>query len=70
MQDRAKRTYKLWISDPNHPSLKYGRVHPAEQVYSVRIGLHWRALAIVEQEAVVWFWIGLHSDYDKILDSI
>ena len=57
------------MSDPNHPSLKFRQVHPSEPIFSVRIGLHWRAIAVVENEVAIWFWIGSHSDYDKLLDS-
>ncbi len=39
----------------------------AEVLYSVRIGLHYRALATMENGVLVWFWIGHHSIYDKIV---
>jgi hypothetical protein len=29
--------------------------------------MHYRALAIEVPEGLLWFWIGSHSDYDKIL---
>ncbi len=70
VQQRATRAYRLWLADPNHPGLKFSAVHPLEPIYSVRIGLHWRALAVVEDGVAIWFWIGSHSDYDQILRSI
>ena len=35
--------------------------------WSVRVGLHYRALAVEEESNLVWFWIGPHADYDKLL---
>jgi hypothetical protein len=33
----------------------------------VRIGIHYRALAVEEGNDVVWFWIGTHAEYDLLL---
>jgi hypothetical protein len=30
-------------------------------------GLHYRALAVEHEGEVLWFWIGSHADYDKLL---
>ena len=70
VQVRAKQAYRLWITDPRHASLHFRRVHPAEPIYSVRIGLHNRGVALVEGELANWFWIGSHSDYDKLLKGL
>jgi hypothetical protein len=29
--------------------------------------VHYRALAVEVPEGLLWFWIGSHADYDKIL---
>ena len=39
----------------------------SEDIYSVRIGLGYRALGLLEGTVVTWFWIGSHADYDRIL---
>ncbi len=70
VRSRAKSTYLRWKADPNHPGLHFSRVHPVEPIYSVRIGLHWRAVALIENDLATWFWIGSHSDYDRLLDSM
>ncbi len=38
-----------------------------ENVYSVRIGLGYRALGVLEGSTVTWFWIGSHAEYDHVL---
>lgn len=67
MQGQARRAYRLFRADPFHPSLRFKRVSGAEDVYSVRIGLGYRALGLLEGSVVTWFWFGSHADYDRIL---
>jgi hypothetical protein len=37
------------------------------KVWSVRVGIHHRALAIEVEDGFLWVWIGLHSEYDKLI---
>ena len=53
--------------DPQHPSLHFKKVGRHKQLWSVRVGLHHRALGLDKPEGVVWVWIGSHADYDQIL---
>ena len=70
IQRQAKQSYRLWQSNPQHTSLDYKRVSQTIPLYSVRIGLHWRVLALKDAETLNWFWIGPHSQYDKLLDQL
>jgi hypothetical protein len=33
----------------------------------VRVGAHYRALAVDASDGVLWFWIGTHAAYDRIV---
>jgi len=70
VRDRARRAFTLWRADPGHPSLRFKRVHTTHRVYSVRVGRGWRALCVVEDEEAVWFWIGSHADYDRLIAEL
>jgi len=35
--------------------------------WSVRVGLRHRALAVEVDNGYLWFWIGSHADYDKLV---
>jgi len=48
-----------------HPSLHLKRIG---QLWSVRVGLHYRAIGLDKPEAVIWFWIGTHAQYDALLE--
>jgi len=49
------------------PGLKFKTLEGEDNIYSARIGLEYRALAVVKKDRVVWFWIGNHSDYDRLV---
>ena len=46
-QRQARRAYALWRNDNAHPSLQFKRIQGSDPpLYSVRVGLHWRALGV------------------------
>jgi hypothetical protein len=70
VQQQARQAYRLFLHDPAHPSLQFKKVHTTEPVYSARIGLGYRAVGVVKGSEVVWFWVGSHADYDKLLAQL
>lgn len=60
----ADQNYELIKNDPRHPSLRFKKVG---RFWSARVGIHYRAAAVQEGEDFVWFWIGHHSEYDRLL---
>lgn len=60
----ADKNYLLLKSNPEHPSLHF---KPLGDVWSVRVGAHYRALRTEVEDGIVWFWIGTHDEYDKIV---
>jgi hypothetical protein len=70
VREQAQATYRLFRHNPHHPSLQFKPVHATQPIYSARIGLNYRAVGIVEADQVVWFWIGSHADYDRLLTRL
>lgn len=66
-QQDAKRAYRLFRSSPAHPGLHFKKLEGEEDIYSARIGLDYRALAVMKRDRVVWYWIGSHSEYDRLI---
>ncbi|MER0237151.1 hypothetical protein [Fulvimarina sp. MAC8] len=64
-QRLADRSFKLMKTDPSHPSLHF---KPVGRFWSSRVGLRTRALAVRQGDDCIWFWIGTHADYDKLLE--
>jgi mRNA-degrading endonuclease RelE of RelBE toxin-antitoxin system len=63
----ADKNFELLKSDPHHPSLRFKKVDPDRKLWSVRIGLQYRALGLEKTDGILWFWIGSHADYEKLL---
>lgn len=67
---QAREAYRLFQLNPAHPGLRFKMVHSDPAIYSARVGISYRALAVIERDAVIWFWIGSHGDYDKMLAQL
>jgi len=63
----ARKNYRIWKIDPKHPSISFKPVNMNLHVFSVRIGIGWRALGLKKDDTLIWFWIGSHSEYEKQL---
>jgi hypothetical protein len=71
IQRQARETYAIFEQNPAHPGLHFKPVDSRPPpVYSVRVGIGYRALGTLEGSAVVWFWIGSHADYDRLLRQL
>ncbi|MBI2910689.1 MAG: hypothetical protein HYY05_00995 [Chloroflexi bacterium] len=70
VREQARQAYALWRSNPFHNSLQFKRVSQRQPIYSIRIGLGYRALAVREEDHLYWFWIGSHAEYDELLGRL
>jgi len=57
----------LFRRNPSHPGLNFKKVDEENNIYSARIGRGYRALGQLEGSEIVWFWIGPHSEYDRLI---
>lgn len=64
VQDLADKCFDLLKADPYYRSLHFKKIG---KYRSVRIGRAHRALAVEVEDGLLWFWIGSHSDYDRLL---
>jgi len=60
----ADKNFDLLKSNPHHPSLHLKRIG---ELWSARVGDHYRALGFDVPGGINWFWVGTHADYDKIV---
>jgi hypothetical protein len=64
IQELADKTFDLLKADPRHPSLHFKKVG---RLWSVRVGIHYRALGAETSDDLIWFWIGRHDEYDRLI---
>ena len=60
----ADRCYDLLEQNPHHPSLQLKKVG---KLWSVRVGLSHRAVAVEVSDGFLWIWIGPHAEYDRLI---
>lgn len=70
IQSIAKNKFKIWKEHPNHQSLRFKQIHSKKKIYSLRISIDYRALGVKAEDVIIWFWIGSHSDYEKIIKKL
>jgi hypothetical protein len=63
-QELADRSFDLLKENPQHPSLHLKKVG---RYWSVRVGRRYRAIGIEMDSGILWFWIGTHSEYDRLV---
>lgn len=72
IQQQACAAYRVFKVNPTHPGLRFHKVtvkRSGRTLWSVSIGIHYRALAQEKDGVLEWFWIGHHTVYDKLLEG-
>ncbi|MCL5611763.1 MAG: hypothetical protein M1485_04300 [Chloroflexi bacterium] len=65
VQKLADKNFELLKANPQHPSL---HLKKAGKYWSARVGIKHRVLGVEIEDGLLWFWIGAHADYDKMLE--
>lgn len=69
LRTRADKQFALLKSDPRHPSLQFKKLgdRKGQEIWSARVSLRYRALAVKLPDEYLWFWIGEHDVYDVLI---
>lgn len=67
VRKQARQAYRLFMENPRHRSLRFKPIHSNRPIYSVRVGIDYRAVGIKEDDEIIWYWIGSHAEYDKLI---
>jgi hypothetical protein len=62
----ADRNFALLRADSSHPSLHFKKVG---KYWSVRVGAGHRALGAEIDTGILWFWIGTHGEYERLIGN-
>lgn len=59
VQEEARNAYKQFAQNPSHPSLRFKKMEPTSRgFWEARVGLHYRAVGVMDESVIAWFWIG------------
>ena len=64
IRDLADKSFERLKKNPKHPSLHLKKVG---DFWSARIGLAFRALAVEDDNDLIWVWIGSHDEYERVI---
>ncbi len=64
VRDLADRSFDLLKTNSQHPSLHLKKVG---KYWSVRVGRRYRALGVEVEGGLLWFWVGTHAEYDRMI---
>ena len=67
---QAKEAYRLFRENSRHPSLRFKKVHNTDPIYAAHININYRVVGIVDNGEITWFWIGPHTEYEKLLGEL
>ena len=67
---QAKEAYRLFRENSRHPSLRFKKVHNTDPIYAARININYRVIGIVDNGEIIWFRIGPHTEYEKLLGEL
>ncbi len=68
VQRTARKNFELWEQSSSLKSLGFKRIK--EDLWAVRAGSGFRALATFEDGTFLWFWIGAHDEYERLIQDL
>ena len=66
VRQRAKAVYKLFATNPNHPSLRFKKLQARQDLWSVRVNEQYRVVGVRSGDTIEWVWIGTHNEFDNL----
>ena len=68
LQALAEENYRLWQTNPTHPSLRFKKIHASLPIFSFRVGMQYRTIGVKgPDDKMVWFWIGSVDHYKEMI---
>ena len=53
-------------ANPRHPSLQFKKLGSTD-FWSARVTRNYRVLGVQIEEGYLWFWIGSHGEYERLI---
>ena len=64
VQRVARQNLALLKANPAHPSLHFKKVG---KLWSARVGINYRAIAVEDGADFIWVWVGPHDEYQRLI---
>ena len=70
VRNAAQKAYRLFRDNPSTTASSSRRFTTGNPSTSVRVTGAYRAVGLLENDEVTWFWIGSHAAYDRLLKRL
>jgi hypothetical protein len=67
-REAARKAFRLFEEDPDHPSLRFKKLSGPDRAWSVRVSAQYRAVGERHGDTISWVWMGNHNDFDKLFN--
>jgi hypothetical protein len=68
---KARENYRLFVADPASVKFKaIKRLADGNQLCSARVTRDCRVLGVLANDIVIWFWIGSHDNYERLIREL
>lgn len=64
IQRVAHQNFELLKENPAHPSLHFKKIG---KLWSARVGINYRAVAVEDGADFIWVWIGPHDECQRMI---
>ena len=64
IQRVAHQNFALLKANPAHPSLHFKKIG---KLWSARVGIKYRAVAVEDGADFIWVWVGPHDEYQRLI---
>ena len=75
VQELARRAFAAFVDNPAHPGLRHHALRDNSKgshlpgSFSVSISMKYRAVYAGRGNVNLWYWVGTHADYDRLIGS-
>ena len=66
----ADAAYEQYKRDPRLVNYAFKGRREGVPVYGARLNENWRVLAVEQNGEVYWFWIGIQTEYNRMLKTL
>jgi hypothetical protein len=70
VQRQARHAFRLFQDNPHHPGLHFKQVHSDPPTFSARVSISYRAVGVIEGDVIIWYWIGPHPKYERLIANL
>jgi len=66
----ARKAWRMWLADRGAPGLQFKKLKLNGDYWSARVNDDHRVVGVMRGGAIVWFWVGSHHDYERLLKGL